>query len=790
MIESVTKKLTNFYQISLVVAMVATLGIILYFWKLGFIDGSRSKDLHKASYILESYESKKPFNEINNLIKSENPKLAISKIKEYQTELEKVNKQVEVKEFIKLKTNLQNLKIAAAKLISYSKTQKVVSVFNAKMNKFYDYVKTQNWKTLSRMSDRVFSQTKGHINKNKLGVLVKNVERDFNSMTKITERSILSRNDKAEILSRISNLKVEILMLKNYKNELNSFKQDFKNVESSINKWFLAVSPEVTFQKLKVEQIGRYYVMGFISILMLLTSMFFISFIYNRWFFSKAQREIEAKIENLVSEGMLENDLSVFSSYSKDFQKYAQNMNTYFEKRMSFGSIFQEALPLSSILLDKNLKVIWANKQFCENWSISEEEINKDYMSWDFLSKLTNLGHDDPVLEALKHNVAGIYQIKIKANDESEVRPFEMFVSPTSYQGENRIMLFFYDLTNLEQTIQEQAKGILNPVKDSIDLLVDNQFKASEELESAFEIARIENIYDQFVTLSQNLTDKENRQNDQIEYLHNRVDTLEDAIADIHLSNSDNLNTSKSSVGSLKVFKENVIGLSGLSRDLDAITSKEQELIFTNINALKISTNKINNLRSIGDELVEAMPRYNNLKGEIRELKSSLYESKSKLAHELSQLTILMKRANDATSIEKLSRTITKVNTTFTQLSQSSDNLDKKVSNLELIMSKAQMILSSSHEKLGSINSNYEVQQVEYSEGQAQAIKKVKDSSTIRLENFEGEIVTSLKNIFQATKANIAYSAEINGIVDKSKIHYEEAASISNGENNVTQAQI
>jgi hypothetical protein len=778
MIESVSKKLTKFYQVSLIIAMVATLGIILYFWKLGFIDGSRSKDLHKASYILETYESRKPFKEISNLIKNENPKLAISKIKEYQTELEKVNKQVEVKEFSVLKDDLQGLKTAAAKLISYSKTQKVISVFNAKMNKFYDYVKAQNWKTLTRMSDRVFSQTKGHINKNKLGLLVKNVQRDFSSMIKITERSVLSRNDKAEILSRISNLKIEIEMLKNYKNELTSFNTDFKKVETSISKWFSAVSPEVTFQKLKVEQIGRYYVMGFVGILMLLTTIFFVSFLFNKWFFSKAQREIEAKIEHLVSEGMLENDPSVFASYSKEFQNYAQNMNAYFDKRMSFGSIFQEALPLSSILLDKNLKVIWANKQFCENWSISEEEINKDYMSWDFLSKLTNLGHDDPVLEGLKHNVAGIYQIKIKANDESDVRPFEMFVSPTSYQGETRIMLFFYDLTNLEQTIQEQAKGILSPVQDSIDLILDNKFKPSEELESAFEIAKIENIYDQFVTLSENLANKELIQNNQIEYLYSRVDVLEDTINDIHLSNCDSLNVSKSSVGSLKVFKENVIGLSGLSRDLDSITSKEQELIFTNINALKISLSKINELKSVGDELVEAMPRYNNLKTDIRELKSSLYESKSKLAHELSQLTILMKRANDASSIEKLGRTITKVNGTFTELSKSSDELDKKVSNLELVMSKAQMILSASHEKLGSINSNYEAQQIELSENEAQIIKKVKASSTTRLEGFEGNIVSSLQDIFQATKSNITYSAEINGIVDKSRVHYDETTPV------------
>ncbi len=85
---------------------------------------------------------------------------------------------------------------------------------------------------------------------------------------------------------------------------------------------------------------------------------------------------------------------------------------------MSFGSIFQDALPLSAVMLDKNLKVEWTNKQFCDDWEISEEEISQEYMSWDYLAKLTNLGHDDPVVEALKNDVAGIYQIQVKPDEK------------------------------------------------------------------------------------------------------------------------------------------------------------------------------------------------------------------------------------------------------------------------------------------------------------------------------------------------------------------------------------
>ena len=146
MIERISKKITQFYQISLVTIMICTLGTILYFWKLGFIDGSRSKDLHKASYILETYESKGLFKEVKSLIVNENPKQAIKKTKEIEKEFERVNAQVEVVEFEKLKKDLQKLKTSSANLISFSKVDKVINVFNGKMNKFYDYVRTNKWR--------------------------------------------------------------------------------------------------------------------------------------------------------------------------------------------------------------------------------------------------------------------------------------------------------------------------------------------------------------------------------------------------------------------------------------------------------------------------------------------------------------------------------------------------------------------------------------------------------------------------------------------------------------------
>ena len=80
---------------------------------------------------------------------------------------------------------------------------------------------------------------------------------------------------------------------------------------------------------------------------------------------------------------------------------------------------------------------------------IIEEDINQDYLSWDYLSKLTNIGDNDPVLEGLKNKIAGIYQIQVRLSESEDIRPYEMFVSPVSYNGQMRVMLFFYSLVRV-----------------------------------------------------------------------------------------------------------------------------------------------------------------------------------------------------------------------------------------------------------------------------------------------------------------------------------------------------
>jgi hypothetical protein len=762
MIEKFLKNIVKYYQASFLIIFICTLGIVLYFWKLGFVNGSRGQDLHKASFIIETYESKNVFKDVKQLITNENPKQAIIKIKDIEKDFKKINDQVEVQEFVLLQADLQKLKTSSANLISFSKVEKVIKVFNGKMATFYHYVQKNNWRTLSRMSDRVLSQTSGHLNKKKLTSLVSSLSREFSTMEKIIGNSVLPRKDKAEVISRLSNLKIEINMLKKYVDERKFFYQIYAEANKLMQKWMSTVAPEITLQKIQIEQIGKYYVMGFGAIAFLSLILFLVSFLLNRFYFRSAQMSFEKKMKIFIDKNLLAGEMLAGEGFSPEFIRHTHTMSDYLNKRMSFGSVFQDALPLSSVLLDKNLKVQWANKQFCEDWKISEDEINKDYMSWDYLSKLTNLGNNDPILEALKHQIAGIYQVHVKPNDTSPARPYEMFVSPVDYQGQTRIMLFFYDLTNLEETIQDQAQSLISPIRRSLTMMQEDQFQASEDLESDFNIADISDVYNEFLELHTKVTNENQRLISEIESLHNKLSFHQQRDENVRGNLGEKIVSSRNNIELLKSFKKNIITLMNLSHKLEKANSSDLELIHANNNALKNGVGKINKLKEISQDVIKSLPKLNQYKDELRDNKTIMYEFKLKLGHELKQLKSQVNRVEGQASVDKVKQAVDKTLSSFEVFDGHVENLDKNISGLELLMSKSQLILSSNQSQLADISSDYEQQQLKLSDSEVKMLRKKLNIFQSEIESVEQSLVGDLQAIFKEAKQSVFLSSHMD----------------------------
>jgi hypothetical protein len=427
MINKLTSGIFKLYHAFLIIIALASFSLLAYFWKIGFLDGSQSKRVHEASFILETLDTNKMTSQLQSELNDQNPKLAIEILRNSMQRLETVNDVVDIKDFEKFNKNSGVLEKDIHSLISYPKTTKIFDVFNTKMQRFAGFTQKNNWRSLNRMSDRILGITNSTIEISRLEKSISSIERDFDSMIKITKNSVLSRADKSEILSRISSLRVEMTMLKN-------FSLDHKRALLSVSKfgeiskdWFSRANPKLALKKMELTKIGKFYIFGLLAVLSTAIVMLFIGMFFQKRFLRSKQEELEKEMQSFVSESLIEKNDEILESFSEDFQNYTLSMRDYIGKRMSYGSIFQEAIPLGSILLDKNLKVIWANKHFLQDWQIPEDDITRGYISWDYLSKLTNLGDSDPIIEALKFQVAGIYQVQVKVNDESETWPYEMF---------------------------------------------------------------------------------------------------------------------------------------------------------------------------------------------------------------------------------------------------------------------------------------------------------------------------------------------------------------------------
>jgi hypothetical protein len=767
MIEKLNQRLHQFYQFSLVFIMVATIGTILYFWKLGFIDGSRSKELHKANYTFEQIEKQNTISEIRTLILNEDIKAALSKVNELENNLEQINTITQDPKFDELKNEVQQMKSAAANLLSFPKLDKILNILNEKVIKFHEYVKYNNWKTLTRASSRVLEQTKGHINRNQLKQLVTSINKEIEQMKVLTENSILSRPEKAEIISRVTNFQVELDMMSRYVEERTFSNNIIKSVEVSLNKWFEKISPEISYQKLQTEQVGRYYIIGLFALLTLTFACFSGAIIFSRFHRKKSQNEIEKFIENYVTEGLIAGKVLDLKKFSESFQNFTGHICEYIEKRMSFGQVFQEALPLSSVLLDKNLKVTWANKQFCDDWSISEVEINKDYLSWDYLSKLTNLGDDDPVLEALKHNVAGIYQVQIKPTEESELRPYEMFVSPVRIDNETRVMLFFYPLMSLQETISSQSRSIINPIEKTLDIINHGQFNLDEvkNLEKDFVMANIAPILDKF----QYLVEKHDAQKanllDHIEMLYTKLEVATTMANAIDEANQ-NINRSNSSqIANLKLFKQHVIELSSKLKNCESIASSEQSSLKVSLSTMKAGQLKANKLRDMLEQVLIAIPKFGAIREDIKEQKSQMIEAKMRVSHSLAQMVHLKKLITNEDVLNRFNNSFDRVWGEFKKLEGHSSDFDKRLTNLEVILSKTQMLVNDISLELPNLQLQAEFEAMQELESAQQ--KFFNDLTPIQqsLDANEEAIIESLKSLYMNLKESVESNRNITSFL-------------------------
>ncbi len=688
-----------YYITILTVAFIAFGFGVKYFWDNGPFNVENLNSAFEASIHFDELKKKDGLSVVKDLVNSDRSRDGIIRLNTFEKRTRTLNSFNKVDSYENLEESYNDVKRSLNKLISYPQMGSVILVLANKVTSFESFVVQNNWRTLSRVSKRVKSrlsgraiQTPGFFTTDKLGTLLRLTQKDVDAMEQVTMRSVLKPTDKQTIVAKLKTFDTEVKMLQRYVSALEKFDGSFKTLETRYKIWFKDVAPQVVLTKLKMEKDTQTMALALVG----LGGFLFLGLLGGILFYKRykrvGQRETEGKILQYIQDGMFPLDNKIFDNKtSEEFKREFERCREYFHKRISFGTVFQEAVPFSSVLLDSNLNVSWANDLFYEHWNLDETHREGSSVTWDFLQQYTNLGEDDPVLMAHNQGIAGIYQIQVKDPRTEECLPYEMYVSPVEYSRQKRIMIFFYPLRSLEETMANQTRSIVGPIRKTLEHFVSGTFtpKAQDKLHKDFEVAGIGELFEKFLDHYQSVQRIQEDLMEEIQSLENTVNDQLKLISDLEAYSERKLNLVPEGRSSFENTKASIIHTIDLRYELESVFNRclnVSKMLLREENVLLEDSAKA---RGTLEENKKAFSAVNKTKDDFKDLKEAMDELRARLNQSLEQTLMFMKREGID---PKLESSIGKIRMEMKGVEQVLQNFSKVLRGLDVGLGKMALI--------------------------------------------------------------------------------------------------
>ena len=178
----------------------------------------------------------------------------------------------------------------------------------------------------------------------------------------------------------------------------------------------------------------------------------------------------------LLNNTFMKGNNSVSPIFSSSFNATFHQIYNYVLKKMQYGQMFQETIPFPTILIDSNLQVRWFNQSLIGEWQLENFIRDRESLSWEHFSQLTNMSANDPVIDVIKNQHAGIFKLQVKPIESDRAVPYQMYVTPYQIAEEKLCLLFFYPLLSLEETIEMQTQSVVSPVRNTLLALIANNY--------------------------------------------------------------------------------------------------------------------------------------------------------------------------------------------------------------------------------------------------------------------------------------------------------------------------
>lgn len=768
----------HFYYVTVLVAVTTLFAYgVKYYWDTGLLNIDYVSNLYDGTSKVKAVKERNDVDELKKFVDGDRIKDANKIFVRLESDIQDLKSIKAIDEKSSLEDNLKTVKSSLIAFQSGPELSTLLNNLNSKVSIFEAFVTEKKWPTLTRMSINLRMRLSpsrlmngGLYNFEKTQNLALSVNNDLEAMTNFTESSGLHPDIKLAIINRIKTLKNESANLTTYLEAHTKFNRTYKEFASGYSTWFKLVEPEIAYKKIQFEKSSQTVFYSLIAVFSGLVASVIMGFVIYNFSAKYSAGKTEKLVIDTIKDGLLPIESKQIANFSQEFKLEFDKYREYAHKRMAFGSIFQDAVPFATILLDSNLNMVWGNSHFYEQWQLQNFKEDEESLTWDFLQRFTNLEDNSSILSALRMSTSGSYKIQVKSNTMAAALPYEMYVSPVEYSNQKRIMVIFYPRAEAQQDLVDQKIAITTTIMRALDLQIEEKMTTEHknELRIASEKAGVSDVYSKLTQYIEKAESIQDELNNEIEALETQAAEHRNISSEMRKSLVASFETSRASVDRYNQFKNSV------SMVLDSRDQLEEQFKFAMNSSREIFKDQGRILSSAEkaeknvDDYIKSLRTITVLKGEFKELRVNVEEFKTRIVQALDQLLIFQNHESDTQRVDQF---LGKIKFEMKGFEKVLSSFGDVVTQLDVTVTKVDM-MSESREKvdLDSIRYRMEslknnLENVQFSANKITQTAHSKDEEMIgALKVLVGNLKTEMKRINEMCRMTGMSTEHLNAI--------------------------
>ncbi|MFA6236586.1 MAG: hypothetical protein WC635_04590 [Bacteriovorax sp.] len=755
-------RVVHYYYVIVLCAMTGIFAYgAKYYWDAGLLNIDYVSNLYDGTSKVRAVKERNDLDEIRKFVDGDRIKEANRVFHRLEQDIQDLRSIKPADSKTSFEENTKKVKIGLTNFQAAPELSGILNNLTSKVTAFENFVTEKKWPTLTKMSMNLRIKSSpgrliqgGLFNFEKTQNLALSINNDIEAMSNFAQSSGLPEDIKTAILNRIQTIKIEATVLDSYVDEHKKFNRAYKDFTADYQAWFKFVEPEIALKKIQFEKSSQTIIYSMIGIFSGLVIFLSIGFVLYNFSTKHGSQKTEKIILDTIKESLLPMEARRMDKFSPEFKSELEKYRDYVHKRMSFGSIFQEAMPFASILLDSNLNLVWGNSHFYEQWQLQNfNEDGDDSLTWDFLQRFTNLEDNSSVLNALRMSTSGVYKIQVKNASMAKALPYEMHVSPVEYSAQKRIMIIFYPMSETEIRLEGQRKAILAPMLKAVDAHLNEAMTAElkQKLRTEAEKAGVAELYSKFSQFVEKHESMKDELACEIERLENDVQKQRTTVQEMRKLLVSTYETQRESAEKFNQFKASVTAI------LDSRDQLEEQFkyVLSSSREFYKDQNKIlsgaEKAEKTVDGYVKSLRTITVLKNDFKEMKSNVEEFKSRITQVLDQLLVFQNHEDDTLRVDQF---LGKIKLEMKGFEKALNDFNPIVTQMDITVTKLDMMVEAREKidteharaKLDTVKNNLE--NAQFSSAKISQSAHLKDDEMVAVLK---SLITNLKNEMKRT---------------------------------------